>query len=525
MRTVHLLSVLVLIAAVGSATAGSPDPQILADRIDQHLSARFKEEKAEPSGKADDAEFLRRAFLDIAGRIPAPCDVHEFLADSSPDKRRRLIDELLDSPRYATHFADVWRTQLIPEVLASAEARYFQPGFEAWLRQRLRAGVAYDAMVRELLTIPIAGVRQSPESVFRDPERPNPLAFFAVKDARPENLASTTTRMFLGIQIECAQCHNHPFARWSREQFWNQAAFFAGIEREGDGLFAPLSEDTERHDLMPTDGKKKVRALLLDGKEPAWKPKASPRAALADWVTSPENPYFARATVNRLWGNFFGIGIVEPVDDFNDENPPSHPELLDDLAKAFVESKFDVRHVIRGITLSKAYNRTSARTHPSQDDPRLFARMGLKGLTGEQFFDSLALATGYRDRVADRGAFGRNAGTPRERFLREFAPQGKPSAPETSILQALTMMNGPFVTAATNVEKSSTLKVVCELPGLTLNERLEALYVIALGRKPSDSELKKLEDYVARSESAEEPRRLSDVFWMLLNSAEFRLNH
>src|SRR5262249_14108273 len=161
--------------------------------------------------------------------IPRPADVHAFLADKSADKRRQLIDRLLEDPRFAVHFANVWRAELLPETASNRETALFRAGFENWLKQRLRAGAGYDRLVRELLTTPIAAEGRDTEPVLRDPERPNSLAFFAAKEARPENLAAAVTRAFLGIRLECAQCHDHPFAKWKQEQFWSQAAFFAGI--------------------------------------------------------------------------------------------------------------------------------------------------------------------------------------------------------------------------------------------------------------------------------------------------------
>jgi len=466
-----------------------------------------------PAPPADDAEFLRRVHLDLAGRIPTPAEVHAFLADRDPNKRSKYIDELLRSPRFALHFANVWRAELIPEVAANGDARFFQPGFEEWLRLRFRANAPYDAMVRELIAAPIAVDGETPRSVYRDPNTPNPLAFYAVKDAKPENLASAATRTFLGIRIECAQCHNHPFASWTREQFWSQAAFFAGIERQGDGVFVPLTEKPNRRELVPTEGKKPVAAAFLDDATPAWKDGTSSRVALAEWVTSPTNPFFARASVNRVWGQLMGVGVVDPVDDFHDDNPPSHPELLDDLAKAFVDAKFDTRFVIAAVCRSKAYQRTTARTHPSQADPRRYAGRAAKGLTAEQFYDSLILATGYRD--------GDGPQSPRRAFLTRFAPQGKPTEPETSIPQALSLMNGRFTATATDIERSPTLLAVAGTPGWTSAERIEALYLVTLSRKPTAEESQRAADYLAKGGDG----RLADVFWVLLNGAEFRLNH
>jgi hypothetical protein len=507
-----------VLLAAAYARGSPPDPRELAARIDARLDARMKAAKAVAAPVADDAEFLRRAYLDLTGRIPAPRDVYDFLADTDPHKRARLIDDLLDSPRYATHFAAVWRALLLPEAAANAEARVFQPGFEAWLRLRLRANAPYDQTVRELLTTPIASDPQAPEPVLRDPARPNALAFYAVKEAKPENLAAATARVFLGVRIECAQCHDHPFGRWQRKQFWNMAAFFAGVGRQGDGLFAPVSDDGRRELTMPNTGKA-VQAAFFDGKASDRPAGRSPRAELAEWVTARDNPYFARAGANRLWGHFFGIGIVDPVDDFNDQNKPSHPELLDDLAAAFAAADFDMKYLIRAICSTRAYQRTSARTDATQDDLRRFARMAVKGLTAEQFFDSLAFATGYREPP------GRDRNAVQARFLAEFAPQGKPTEAETSITRALTLMNGRFLNRLTSPKGGPTLAAACETPGLDTAGRIETLYVAALSRKPADKERDRMVRYVDDAGAERRAERLADVFWVLLNSAEFRLNH
>jgi hypothetical protein len=516
-RIAFLGVALAALVLAGRAAAGGPDPSALAARIDKHLQAHWQAEKVQPAPPAGDAEFLRRAYLDISGRIPRPADVHAFLADKSAHKRRKLIDRLLEDPRFAVHFANVWRAEWLPETASNPAAALFQAGFENWLKLRLRAGIRYDRLVRELLTVPIAAEGRDAEPVLRAPERPNPLAFFAVKEARPENLAAAVSRSFLGIRLECAQCHDHPFARWKRGQFWSQAAFFAGLRQQGRGLFAPLTEAAQRRELTPPGGRKPRRAELLDGGAPDWRGGRSPRAVLADWVTAPDNPYFARAAVNRMWAHFFGVGLVDPVDDFREDNPPSHPELLDDLARAFVASGHDLGYLIRAICRSRAYQRTSARTHPSQDQTRLPARMGVKALTGEQSFDSLALATGYRPEQ-DRGAA-------RRQFLTRFALVGSAGEPETSVQQALTLLNGRFVSWATDPERCPTLIAVTQTPGMSLAQRVEALYLTTLSRTPSARESARLERYVRQAGADREAERLADVFWMLLNTAEFRLNH
>jgi hypothetical protein len=499
------------------AVVGGPAPAELAARIDKRLEAHWEAERIQPAPLADDAEFLRRVYLDITGRIPRPAEIHEFLADRSAGKRHKLIDRLLEHPRFAVHFANVWRAELLPETASNPEAREFQRGFENWLRERWRAGVTYDRLVHELLTVPIAADGRNAEPVLRDPARPNPLAFFAVKEARPEQLAAAVSRTFLGIRLECAQCHDHPFARWKREQFWNQAAFFAGLRQRGAGVFASLNEAAQVHELISPAGGKPVQALFLDSARPKWQAARGARLVLADWLVSPENPYFARAAANRLWGYFFGTGLVDPVDDFRDDNPPSDPELLDDLARSFSASGFDVSFLIRAICLSRAYQRTSARTHPSQDSTRLPARMAVKALTGEQFFDSLSVATGYRVEQ-DKGAA-------RRELLSRFALAGSTGEPETSVQQALTLLNGRFTAWATDPDKCPTLIAVTQTPEMSLSQRIEALYLATVSRKPDGETLERLQRHVRQVSAEREAERLADIFWMLLNTAEFRLNH
>jgi hypothetical protein len=521
-RYVPIIGAMLIIPSVACA-----DPRALARRIDELLAASHKANKIKPAAPADDAEFMRRAALDLTGRIPQVSDVRAFLAERTPDKRHKLIQKLLDDPRHATHFTNVWRSILVPELATSANGGYFRNGFESWLRQRFRENIAYDTMVRELLTTPIATDPKAAEVVFRDAEKPNPLAFFAVKDAQPENLAAVTARLFLGVQLECAQCHDHPFASWTREQFWNQAAFFAGIERQGKSQFAPLTEAVERREVIYPHSKRKVPAIFLDGKKPQFKQGASSRVGLADWITSGDNPFFARATVNRLWDLLFGLGIVDPVDNFHDQNAPSHPELLDELASAFVASKYNLNYIITAICLTDAYQRTSARSHASQDDPRLFGRMSVRGMTGEQFLDSVLVATGFQENgPAKFGKKGKGpALSPRAQFLSLFAPQGRLSEPEASIQQTLALMNGRFITGATSLRGSATLTAACETPLLKTADRIEILYLATLSRRPTARELERLNKFVAVVESAREAERLADIFWVLLNSAEFRLNH
>lgn len=521
----RILTLAGLSALLPSAiAAAAPDPYALAQRLDQILDDHQQKNAVKPASPIDDAKFLRRVSIDIIGRIPATEEVRTFLADKSPDKRRQVVKKLLETPGYVNNSVNFWRALLLPETATNADMRFLQPGFETWLRTAFRENRPFDKFVYELVAAPL-GNNQERLNAPND-ARANPLAFYTAKDGKPENLAAALSKTFLGVQIECAQCHDHPFAKWSREHFWGMAAFFGGIERKGDGAFNPMMREIiDRRELTIPNTDRVVQATFLDEKEPEWKFKTSARVTLAEWMIAPGNKWFARAVVNRIWAHFFGYGFVDPVDDFNDKNAPSHPEALDELAKAFVAAGYDLHFLVTAITATQAYQRESAVTHPSQLDARVFARMPVKGLTGEQLFDSLAMATGFRSNNEARMGQEVDPISARGLFLDKFALPGRKADPQTSILQALSLMNGRFVADATDVENSATLGAIANMPFLSVTERIEALYLATLSRKPTSEELERLSRYVADDDASKFKRNLSDVMWVLLNSAEFRLNH
>jgi hypothetical protein len=534
-------------ANASPAGASPTDVDTLAARIDAHLDAAWKRGNIEPAPPADDSEYMRRTYLNIAGRIPPVFEVRKFLADSSPEKRRQLVDRLLEGPAFIGHMTNVYRAMMIPEADADFQLLSLVPPFESWLREKLLDDTGYDTMVRELVTAPVAVADNS-----------GPVAFFRAKGAKPENLAAGTSRLFLGVRLECAQCHDHPFAKWKREQFWSLAAFYAGVEGE---QFGPLRDSTKKHDLKIPETEKTVEASFLNGQSPQWNSETEARDTLGDWLTSAENPYFARAAANRLWAQMMGVGIVNPVDDFDESNPPSHPELLDDLARAFAASGFDVKYLLKSIAASRAYQFSSRQTHASQEDPHQFARMSVKGLTAEQLYDSLGQATGFYDNVDfnNRRFFFQEADNPRGTIKQLFGSgDAPPTEIQTSILQALALMNGRFISSQTHPVDSSTLAAVIDSPFLDMPAKIETLYLAALSRKPTEVEMRRMLAYVAPDSttstspvSEQDPKRvaieseirallpnkdgsptsnprdvaLGDIFWALLNSSEFIFNH
>lgn len=504
----------------------APDQDVtaLSTVIDQHIQARWQQENVTPAGPADDAEFMRRVYLDIAGKIPHASEVRDFLNSDHPEKRRLLVEELLAGPSYIIHYTNLWRAAMIPEAEADPQIRFALPGFESWLRSRIAENRNFAEIVEEMLTLP---VDQEAVAGFTQPDQPTPAAFYRAKEAKPERLAAATSRLFLGLRIDCAQCHDHPFDEWKQEQFWQHAAFFTDIPP----IPIPGQEMLDRREKPGTieipEKDKVVAATYLGVDEAVADQSKRNRQSLAEWMTSKGNPYFAKAAVNRIWSYHFGIGLVEPMDDFSPHNPPSHPELLNALAEAFIASDYDFKFMIRAITGSQTYQLTSRQSDPSQDKLSLFARMPVRGMTAEQIFDSLAVATGYRQPFDPEQPLNFNNDQARQDFLATFGNQTE-SAPDRSstILQALALMNGEFVGDATDLVDSRTLAAILDAPFLDEREKIESCYLTTLSRFPSEVELERMQAYLAQAESSTARQdALSDIFWVLLNSSEFLLNH
>jgi hypothetical protein len=518
-----------------SAWGGGPpvrkqeDPaQRLAARIDELIADALTRARVKPAALADDATFLRRLSLDVAGKIPHVADARQFLADKATAKRARAIERLLDSPAYANRMTDLWRDLLLPEANADFQRRYLVPSMERWLHRQFAENVPYDKMVRELIALPMGNRNDQMNfyRIFNNDGPLSPMAFYLTKQGKPEELAASTARLFLGVRLECAQCHDHPFATWKREQFWGLAAFFGGI-RGGNpnNFFNPLTEVSDRRELGIPNTERVAQATFLDGKAPRWKFKVSARTTLAEWLTAPNNPFFARTAANRVWAQMFGIGLVDPADDFREDNPASHPELLDLLARELVAQKFDLKFLIRAIALSKTYQLDSAYPGPKPPPLRLFARMPIKGLTPDQLFESLGRATGLRDNTPRAQRFF-VFGTPRQQFMDKFEASERPTEHHTSIPQALTLMNNKMIADATHPDRGQVLGAIASAPFMNTRGRIEAVYLAVLSRKPKAEEAERFVRYVELGGvSLNKKKALADVYWALLNSTEFILNH
>jgi hypothetical protein len=498
----------------------SSDVKALASRIDQLIDVRLAATNIKPAPPAEDAEFFRRINLDITGKIPNLLDIRDFLDDDRMDKRWIWAEQLVESEHFARHFANVLRELMIAGSNNNQQAQFLLPSFEAWLKQRMEKNTGYDRLVYELLT-------DSPN--FNNGVSPS--AFYFANENKAENLAGTTSRVFLGVKLECAQCHAHPFAKWTRNQFWEYTVFFAGVPRQNfrvpGGGRPPVAGQGPREMKIPgTD--KVVKARFLNGVEPAWKQGASNQQLVAEWMIAPDNPFFARAAVDHVWTYFFGASLLEPVAEPNEEGPPAYPELLDELARQFVAHRYDLKFLVRAIVNTRAYQRASVSgMGDNKDAVYLYARMPVRGLSPEQIFDSVAEATDYQEAVQplNNRFQGFNPTSVRGQFLARFADQEKRLDSQTSILQALFLMNGNFLAERTRLKNNRSLATIASAPRTT-GQRIETLYLLVLSRQPRAEELDRLVRYVDSGGPSRDPRQaLADVYWALLNSGEFVLNH
>ncbi|MEZ6125236.1 MAG: DUF1549 and DUF1553 domain-containing protein [Planctomycetaceae bacterium] len=494
--------------------------QALQD-LNSVMNQLWQQHQVEPVQPASDEELLRRIYLDLAGRTPGVVEVRQYLADSSTDRYERLVDRLLASSDHASHLAASFRTFLIPEGVDLTSFGGVE-AFDKWLAGEFQKNEPYDRIARSLL---LAEGRLS---------HSGPLLFYSAAMLNADQLAARTARVFLGMRLECAQCHDHPFEAWTQKDFWGFAAFFARISRPRGTLESASTvmqvRDVDHGEVTLPDSKVAVAPKFLgtDDELTEIAPDAR-RKLLADWLTSAENPYFARATANRVWGQMFGRGIVDPMDDLGMQHPPRSPELLDLLAGWLIQSDFRLQELFRVVALSDAYRLSSGA--PTDDDERVdcFAQMNVKTLTAEQVYDCISVATMLTpetDGNAYSLAVNRFGNGAREQFLQQFrTPAGRPTEYQGGIPQALTLMNGTLIDSATGLSSSGLLSSL-EAPFFSNRQRIEVLYFSTLSRQPTASESELLQSFLPDNASGEVLREsLSDILWALLNSAEFTVNH
>lgn len=487
--------------------------------IDRLCAEKWKKLGLLPSPAADDATFIRRVTIDLCGRLPTADEVRAYLADAAEDKRVRLVERLLASPDYPAFFAMRWGTILRNSQLAGSDRAAY--AFHNWIKDMLARNRPYDEFVRGIVAA--AGEWQDAPAI---------NWYWQMRDDQLHQVTADTAQVFLGIRLQCARCHHHPYERWGQEDYYGLAGFFTRLGRKSFGepppyYSAPRVTTGEQNPLT----KKTPEPKFLDGAYGKFSPEQDPRHELVDWMARPENPFFARVLVNRLWGHFFGRGLVDQVDDMRETNPPSNPELLDALAKDFIEHKFDVKHVIRQLALSRVYALSSAPIEQNQSDTQNFARFYSRRLIAEVLHDAVDQATGAKSQFGGMASDARAIDLPHEGFGSYFLETfDRPKrvtgcecerSPGATLAQVLLLSNSDEIENKLASGDGRAARLVKEQPSDDL--AIEELYLATLGRRPTPEERGKTVVYVAGGSNRQQS--LEDVLWSLLNSKEFLFNH
>ena len=499
------------------------EPGEVAQEIDRAIRLKLAEEKVPASPQADDAEFLRRVYLDITGRIPTRQAAESFLADTQADKRKRLIDELLTRREYGQHFA-VSFVNAFDRISSNANRRRlnFLGEYTRWLGEGLHAGRRWDELIRKSVAYTGKIDAKNPVSAFTF------LNLNVGGQFSAEIMTANFAQVLLGIQLQCAECHHHPTQNWKQTDFWGLAAFFQNLNIDGAGLGESARGKKGNAGgavaiRIPTkgqarDGGKLVPAKFLGGEEPTLDASGPYRPAFAAWLTARDNPFFARAYANRLWAQLLGRGFVNPLNDFSEANPPSHPEVLDLLAGEFAASQYDVRHLVRCICRTEAYQRSSAALPGNQRDAALFSHQAVKSMTAEMLHDSLCVAL----EVPSLGSDLRNLVGDREAFIKEFregAGSDDPIEFTFGVPHALRLLN------RTSIQQGGEIvdRLLQEAPSGKLESAITAVFLATLSRRPSPQEAQRLREFIEKRKDPRDGLRLA--LWTILNTNEFILNH
>jgi hypothetical protein len=502
----------------GAALDSIPDFKPI-NYVDELTLNKWKKLGLRPSAIADDPTFLRRATIDLCGRIPTAVEARAFLADKSPDKRAKLIDKLLDSADYPAYFALRWGSILRNSNLAgSNEAAY---AFHNWIKDMIARNRPYDEFVRGIVAA--AGEWQ---------EAPAINWYWQNRDDQLHQVTADTAQIFLGVRLQCARCHHHPYERWGQADYYGLSGFFTRLGRKSFGEPPPYYASAS-----PTTGEKNPltgqtpEPKYPDGPQVKFKPEEDPRHALVDWMIKPENPFFAKSLVNRLWGHFFARGLYNEVDDLRETNPPSNPELLDALAQDFIKHKFDVKYLIRTMVSTRVYQLASEPTEFNKNDRQNFARYYARRMVAEVFLDAVDQSAGVKSGFNGVSSNARAVDLPHEGFgsyfLDTFDRPKRVTVCECersssgTLAQVLLLANSDEVEnkiAAGNGRIAKLMKAKKTMP-----EIVEELYLTAYSRYPTPEELKRTLKSIEKAENKQQA--VEDVLWAILNTREFMFNH
>jgi hypothetical protein len=487
--------------------------------IDEHVWTKLASLGITPSEPCDDAKFLRRVHIDLIGRLPSPDEARAFLADTGSDKRARVVNQLLERPEYANHWAAKWADLLRPNpyrVGIKAVVTYDQ-----WIRDCFRENKPYDQFVRELVSAQGSTWENGATVLFRDRRE-------------PEEVTTLVSQLFLGIRLECAKCHHHPFEKWSQDDFYSFAAYFGRIGHKGTGLSPPISGSEE---MIFTAAKGEVRHPLtqevlpprtLFGESPPIAERGDPRAALAAWIASDDNPFFAEVMVNRVWADLMGRGIVEPVDDLRATNPPTNGPLMTALAEDFRKSGYDIKHLLRTITASQVYALSSIPNPRNVADRQNYSRHYRTQMRAEVLLDAVTDITGTPEsfEALPGGSKANEIWTTRisSVFLDTFGRPNENQDPpcerlaESTVTQTLHLMNAPTLHQRLTADGGRAAQLAASK--LTPDQIIEEIYLSIYARLPDDEE-RRIGLGVFAEAGSNRRQATEDLMWALLNTPEF----
>jgi len=491
-------------------------PLAVRNYVDEFVNQKLKQLRMDPSGRCSDEEFIRRVYVDLVGLLPSEEEYVAFMASAEPDKRDKLIDELIGRKEFTEIWVSKWAEWLM---MRSNNAVTYKSIllYYSWLSEQISNNVPLDQMVRSILG--------ASGGTFKNP----PANFYQLEQDRLK-VAENVAQVFMGMRTQCAQCHNHPFDRWTQDDYYSFAAFFSQIGRKGGEDYRELIVFNSGGGEVnhPVNGR--VMPPVFLGGGPADTAGKDRRVVLADWLASPKNPYFAQNFANRVWHHFFGIGIIEQIDDIRISNPAANAPLLAELSKRLTESNYDFKGLVRDICRSEAYQR-STQTNPSNElDERNFARQTLRRIKAESMLDIISTVTNTKDKFRGLPVGSRATqiadGATTDYFLTTFGRATRETAcscevkMEPTLSQALHLLNGETTNAKI---QQGGLIAQWQTAGVTPPQIVEKLYIRCFSRKPTAEEQAALAPLFAEGQDVK--RSLDDTFWALLNSREFLFNH
>ena len=482
--------------------------------IDPLVDAKLRKLNIAPSPGVDDATFLRRVYLDIIGTLPSPAGARAFTADTRADKRAKLVDALLERPEYADYWSLKWADVLRVDRSVLGHKRAY--AYYRWLRDAMAENKRFDALAKDLITA-------------EGPLDESPPANFYRVVPKPGEAASVLSQVFLGVRIACAECHHHPYDRWSQDDYYRMSAFFAPVGLRKVANLESIAATGEYQSRNPRTNTM-LKAQPLGARGDADPADGNGRLQLAEWLIAADNPFFARNVVNRYWAHFMGRGIIDPVDDVRSTNPPSNPELLDALAKNFHESKFDLKALVRTIVLSRVYQTSSQVNDSNTRDEQNYSRALFRRPDAEVLLDMVCQTTGVPDKF-DGFPTGTRAldvwdSKVKHYFLKTFGRPTRTSAcecernDEANIAGVLHLLNGETITAKLRHDAGTLAMLLRDQPDDA--KLTEELYLRCYSRLPTPAELATVKKFLAKGNRRD---AFEDIFWALLNSKEFLFNH